>query len=152
MPPNFPNLYASHRLRPVQSSFTAQAVCQFTAPFSQTRPTASVGAEAKDVETGARRYGSLYFVRIKVSVLRLNVDEDRFNIIPPKGMGRGHETERRCDHFARYPQNLQGGKQGQGSVCKKKYIGNPQEFGEFSFKPIVEFSISRQPFAGPYFL
>ena len=70
--------------------------------------------------------GRLYLVGVHAAVRRVDVHEHRLYAVPPDRMGRGHETERRCDDLPSYSECLKSRDERQGAVGEEADIRDPE--------------------------
>lgn len=95
--------------------------------------------------------GCLDAGRVKGEPLRLNIDKDRPDVVPPERVGGGDEAEGGGDHLAGDLQRLQGRHQRQGAVGKEGEILHPEIFGQLLLKLLMEGSVVGEYAAVPYF-
>ena len=75
---------------------------------------------------GLRRYGGLNLVGIHAAVRGVDVHEHGLYAVPPDRVGRGHETERRCDDLPSYSECLKSRDERQRTVGEEADIRDPE--------------------------
>lgn len=98
---------------------------------------------------GLRGDGGFYLVRVKVAGDGIDIHKDRFDSIPPEGVGGGHEAVGRGDDLARDAQGLQRGNERQGAIREQADIGHAQVVGQGLFQLLVVVAVVGNPFALP---
>ncbi len=96
-----------------------------------------------------RRDGRLDPVGIEVARPRIDVDEYGADAVPPQRMGRGDETVRRRNHFARDAQRLQGRNQRQRPVGEKTDMLHAQIGAERPLQLPMVVPVVGDPFTVP---
>ena len=94
--------------------------------------------------------GGLDKVGIDVACLRIDVNEDRSDAVPPDGVGGGNEAERGGDDFSRHAQSLQRRDKRQRAVGEKTDIGNFQVLAQRGLQLLVHGAVVGEPLALPY--
>ena len=97
----------------------------------------------------AGRDGGLYPFRVEVARLGVDVHEHGLDAVPPQGVGRGHEAERRGDHLARDAQGLQGRDERQGAVGEQADERHAEVLAQGAFQFLVVVPVVGDPPALP---
>ncbi|MNH24030.1 hypothetical protein D3C79_839470 [compost metagenome] len=101
---------------------------------------------------GCRRDGLFDAARVQVIGLRVDVHEDRLEVVPQERMGGSHKGVRRGDDFTGDTQSLQGRHQGHGAVAEQREMLDPQVLCQCLFQLLMERAAIGQPLAVPYLL
>lgn len=98
---------------------------------------------------GAGGDGGLYLIGVEVAGDGINIHKDRFDAIPPDGVGGGYEAVGGGDDLARDAERLQGGDERQGAIREEADIGHAEVFGQGFFQLLVVVAVVGNPLALP---
>ena len=100
-----------------------------------------------DDARGARRDHGLHLGRVEVVRGRIDIAEDRRDLLPLQGVGGGDEGKRGDDHFAVQSQSADGDLQRHGGVAHGDAVLDAQEIGDALLEFLHERAVVGQPAA-----